>query len=180
MGLETATLAAIGLAVSAGGAVMQASAQSDAKKAQRNAAEEQRKVRAEEKAQLAAKAANERRQQIREERVRRAQVIQSSENTGVSGSSGEMGATANLATQLGANIGYNVGAIASANKATQYAQNSADFLGSAQNSMSRANTWGSVGGLGTSIFSSSGGFNAFSDSQAPAPVQHGPSDGGPL
>lgn len=44
------------------------------------------------------------RQQIREERIRRAQILQSSENTGVSGSSGALGATSALQTSLGSNL----------------------------------------------------------------------------
>lgn len=175
MGLET--IAMIGLAVSAAGTVASVSKQREAQQSQRQAAEEQRKVRAEQKAQLASEAANERRQQIREERVRRAQVIQASENTGVAGSSGEMGAVGNLATQLGTNIGFNVGSIARANRISEASQNAADLLGSAQNSLTKANTWGSVSGLGMSIFSSAGGFNAFDESQPPAPVQHGPTFG---
>lgn len=45
-----------------------------------------------------------RRQQIRQERVRRAQIAQQSENTGVTMSSGQIGAESAINTQVGANI----------------------------------------------------------------------------
>lgn len=45
-----------------------------------------------------------RRQSLREERIRRAQIMQASEAQGTSGSSGELGSVASLGTQLGTNM----------------------------------------------------------------------------
>ena len=55
-------------------------------------------------AEQAAQQAAQTRSQIREERVRRAQILQSSENTGVTGSSGALGATGALQTTVGSNL----------------------------------------------------------------------------
>ncbi len=136
--------------------------------------EEQRKARQEEKAQNAAQAANERRQQIREERVRRAKVIQQSQNTGVSDSSGELGSTSGLSTQLGANLGNNTGRLNSANNISGFAQNAADFNSQAENSLYKANMWGQIGSVSMSIFSAAGGFGAMggAGTQSPAPVSN--------
>lgn len=173
MGILTALA---GLAVAAYGAKEQRSAQKDAEKAQKRAINEQKTARAEQEAVNARQAAEERRQQIREERVRRAQVIQSSANTGVSGSSGEIGAVSNLSNQLGSNIGYNTSQIRAANNITAANQRASDFLSSAQSKINSANQWGQVSGLGLNIFQAGGGFNSIFGSQgmftqAPAPVE---------
>jgi hypothetical protein len=57
--------------------------------------------------------------------------MQSSENSGTSGSSGESGASAGLATQLGANIGFNLGQIQGANAISIFNQNAANLQGQA-------------------------------------------------
>lgn len=106
-------MAAISTVVIAGaalaGAAVSASNQREARNEARRAARNQERARQEQRASNAARAAQERRQQIREERVRRARILQSAENTGTSGSSGEIGALGSLATQLGSNIGFNLG-----------------------------------------------------------------------
>ncbi len=108
MGISGAAIAGY---VSAGaavvGTVMSYNAQQDAKQNARESAEAQRAAQAEQRARAAAQAAQERRQQIREERVRRARIIQGSENAGVTDSSGAMGALAGIATNISANLGAN-------------------------------------------------------------------------
>lgn len=170
MGILTALA---GLAVAAYSSSQQRSAQKDAEKAQKKAINEQKTARAEQEAVNARQAAEERRQQIREERVRRAQVIQASANTGVSGSSGELGAVSNLGNQLGSNIGFNASQIRSANNITNANQSAADYLSSAQSKLNSANQWGGFAGLGLNIFQAGGGFNSIfgSMTQAPAPVE---------
>lgn len=113
----------------------------------RRAANEQRKARNVQEARSAEAAMNERRKQYREERIRRAQIIAASENTGVSGGSGELGSLAGLSTKAGAAIGSNIGGIAAGQAISQYEQTAADFLGSAQDHMNDANTWGQIGSL---------------------------------
>lgn len=83
-------------------------------------------------AQNAADAAKERRQQIREERVRRARVIQASINTGVADSSGELGAVGALSTNLNSNIGSNLGKMQTAENISIFNQGAADAQGNIQ------------------------------------------------
>lgn len=172
MAISSTVMAAIGLAFSAFSAMKQADAQEEAQQAQRRSDDEQRKARDEQKAGQAAQAAAERRQQLREERIKRARLIQSGQNSGVAGSSGVAGAAGNLQTQLQTNIGFNQGQIQNASNISQFSQNSADFLSSANNSVAEANQWGQAAGVGMNIFKASGGFKSIfnSGTQAPAPV----------
>lgn len=171
MGIETIVSVA-GLAFSAYSTMQQQDAQDEARAQQEQANAENRKAREEQKAAQAAQSAAERRQQLREERVKRARLIQSSANSGVAMSSGEAGASGSLATQLGTNIGFNLGQQQAASNISAAGQNAADFLSSANNSISEANQWGTMASAGMSIFQQSGGFNTIfkSTSQAPAPV----------
>jgi len=67
-------------------------------------------------AQQNVKAAAERRAQIRQERVRRAQILQASFDTGTAGSSGELGGISSLDSQIGNNMSnINEGATTSNN-----------------------------------------------------------------
>jgi len=95
MALATSTyIAAAAVAVAAGSAYaghqQAAAAAEDQKDAQDIATNEQR-----------AASEQQRRQQIREERVKRASIIQASQNTGVSSSSGELGSLSVLNTSTG-------------------------------------------------------------------------------
>lgn len=157
-------LAVASLAVSAVSASNQAGAQADAKKDAKRALAEQARARSEQQAENSAKAAQERRQQLREERIKKAKIIQSSENTGVSMSSGESGSVGSLNTQVGTNIGRNLGSLQTSENISQANQNAADFMSSSQNHMSDYNTWGLVGSLGQSVFSAAGGFNTLAES----------------
>ena len=150
--------AIIGGTVAVAGTVNADKARKEAAESGRKAEAEGKKIQAEGKANNAAQAAAERRSQIREERVRRARIMQSSENTGVDSSSGEAGALGSLATGLGSNIGSNLGRIASANRVSEYNQNIATFQGDAQNSLFKAQKYDSMASLGSSIFSAAGGF----------------------
>lgn len=156
------TIVAIGALVIGGASYISSEqARGDAKQAAADSAAEQRKSQSEVKALNAQKAANEQRTQIREERIRRARVEQGSENTGTSGSSGEFGATSGLATQLGANIGTNIGQLAGAQRISMFNQNAADFSSSAQQSLSDSQSAAGLTGLSMNIFNSAGGFGNF-------------------
>lgn len=124
MGLEV-IIAAAAFTVSAASYVEQKEAASDAREAQGKAQSEQ-------KALSASSGAAERRQQIREERVRRSRIMQASQNTGTSGSSGEFGAIGSLSTQLGANIGTNLGAQAAGQRISIFNQEASDAMFSSQ------------------------------------------------
>lgn len=150
----------------------QADAQDAARRDQENANAEQRKAREEQKAAQAAQSAAERRTQIREERVKRARLLQSGVNSGVTGSSGEAGASGGLSTQLNTNIGFNLGQQQAASNISDAGQNAADFLSSANSHIVDANQWGQIGALSMNIFDRAGGFNSIfkGSTQAPAPV----------
>lgn len=115
------------------------------------AADEQRKARMEQQSQNAAQAAGERRRQIREERVRRARIVQSSINTGVTDSSGELGGQANLATQANTAIGFNNAALKGAQDISIFNQNAVDFSSESQSAMAKSNQWGGVGNIFASM-----------------------------
>jgi len=166
-------VAIIGVLASVAGVVQQQQAQAEAKSDQKKAEAEQRKARDEQKAQQAAQSAQERRAQIREERVRRARIVQSSENTGVGTSSGSSGATGDLATTLGANLGYNIGQTAASGRISDLNQSAADFMSSSQSHINTANNWGQVGSIGQSIFGAAGGFKNFTGSSTPQVTSSG-------
>lgn len=105
----------------------------------------QEKARQEQRAQTAEESAKERRQQIREERVRRARMLQSAENSGVADSSGEVGALASLSTGLSENLGFSLNSEARGNAISDAQQNAANAAGRAQTSQA-------IGSLATSIF----------------------------
>jgi hypothetical protein len=90
----------------------------------------------------------------------------------VSGSSGEAGASGGLSTQLGSNIGFNLGQQQASSNISAAGQNAADFLSSANSHIVDANQWGGIKDLSMNIFSKSGGFNSIfgGGTQAPAPV----------
>lgn len=121
-------------------------------------ADQGRLAQGEQKAANAQAAAQERRNQIREERVRRARILQTSENTGTSGSSGEAGSLGALSTGLSSNIGSNLGSIQRANTLSDIGQRSADFAGAMREGQAQQQFGQSLFQMGTSIFSASGGF----------------------
>lgn len=176
MGWVAAGALVVSLVASNEQAQAQKSAAKKQEENQRRILSEQEKMRAEQQASNADKAAREKRQQIREERVRRAKVMQASENTGVAGSSGELGSVAGLGTQLGSNLGFNASQLASAGRVNA----SASAIGGIEQQMVSDNLnlqrdmlkWGQVKGASDSIFSVALGSmsSGSSGTQAPAPV----------
>lgn len=137
MGVEVA-IAVVSLAVAAGSAYEQ-------QKQAKAAAKDRKKAGQVSQAEQAAQQTQNRRQQIREERVRRAQITQASVNTGVSGSSGELGSQSALGSLISGNLA-----------ATTRQQNSANAIGSFSQSAAdkdvSAAGWGAVSGAAASIF----------------------------
>lgn len=173
MGIDPVTIGLASLALTAVSTISQMDAQDDARSAQQAANEQQRIAQQEQKAAQSAQAAAERRQQIREERIKRARIMQSSENTGVTASSGAAGAAGSLSTQLASNLGFNIGQRQAGENISTANQNAADFLSSANNSISSSNQWGQVQGLSLNVFDKAGGFKSiFSTTQTPAPVSN--------
>jgi hypothetical protein len=138
---DPVTLSYIAIASVGVGTAVSIDQQSKARKAQQRAGDEQR-------ARNASEAARERRQQIREERVKRARIAQASENTGVQGGSGELGATAGLGTNLASNIGANLGRIQTANQISLFEQQAANYMMNAN----IATQVGNLGFQGASLF----------------------------
>jgi hypothetical protein len=148
VGLEIGTIVAIAAATTAvAGVVTGQEARRDARRAQEKSASEQR-------ASNAANAALERRKQIREERVRRARILQSGENSGTAGSSSEAGAVGGLSTTLSSNVGFNLGEI-------MRSQNISLFQQDYANAQANQATGNDLFNLGSSIFQASGGFSNF-------------------
>jgi hypothetical protein len=137
--------------------------------------------RAEQQAMNASQAASERRQQLREERVKRGKLIQASTNSGVSYSSGELGGTSALSTQKATNLGTSFGMFDAATRASNDQQQAANVMGAAENQARagqlESSIWSGIGGLGSAIFQGTGGFTSLFGnkkdpfSQAPAPVE---------
>lgn len=151
-----AAVAAVGVGVASYKSVERARKEAAANYKEQAAA--QTKVRSEQAALNAQQAAGERRQQIREERVRRAKLMQAAEATGTEGSSGELGALGGMATQLGANIGTNLGQLAGTGRINALTQQAADFGTAAQNALNNSASAMNRLNLSMSIFQSAGGF----------------------
>lgn len=156
MGLEVVLMAA-SAAVGVASYVEAKEARSEQKAAVQEQAKVQGQIQSEQKAANVAAAANERRSQIRESRVRRARVMQSATNTGASGSSGEFGALGSLGTGLSSNIGSNLGQIETANRVSDLGQTAANFGTAANVAGLKAQDATSMFQLSTSIFSGLGG-----------------------
>lgn len=100
--------AVVGVAAGIGGAVMQAKAAKQQKKAMQRSQDAQLEQNRIEQARANVQAQRERVQQVREARIRRASVISSAGNAGVgvgTGTSGLSGATSSIQSQLGQNLG---------------------------------------------------------------------------
>lgn len=142
-------IGAVGAVVGIAGGIEQ---RSNAKRAAESSAAAAARNQAEQKANAAGKAANERRQQIREERIKAARIMQAGENSGTAGSSTESGALGGLSTQLGTNLGYNAGQVASAGRQSANAQEAADFNFASQEALGAAGNYDRLFNASGSIF----------------------------
>lgn len=134
--------------------------------AARHAADLQREAQSEQVAQNTAKAAAERRQQVRDERIRIARVDQAAANTGTEGSSGALGAVGSIGTQTSNNVGINLGAIQAGNNISNLNQQAADSIFQGQQDASLAQNVGSIfGALGSAA--QSYGQSAYSTKKIP-------------
>ena len=112
-----AATAAVAVAVVGGAAAHEQS---------RKAASQAKKGRKTARAGEAAVEAQNIRQQVREERVRRAQIIAASETSGASGSSSEAGSLSALRTSVGSNIAFSKGQTEVSDAVSRKLQQSAD------------------------------------------------------
>lgn len=90
------------------------------------------------------------RQKAREERVRRARIQQAAENTGVGGSSGEVGALSAIQTNLASANAFQAGTAAAAGSVTRR-------LNSAAGHEQDAAKWGQIQGIANTVFGATGG-----------------------
>ena len=128
------------------GGIAQASAAS-------SAARQQREANATQSAQNQVEGTQSRRERIREARIRRAQMIAASETTGTSNSSGLIGGTGALNTNLGGLVSASSGASAANNGINRNMQRAADYT-------ARGNT---IGAWTNTIQQGFGGFQSIFD-----------------
>ncbi len=161
MGMDPITIGLIASAtVGAASYVEAKSARKEQAAAVAQQAEVNKQIQSEQKAANVAAASTERRQQIREARVRRARIMQSSQGTGATGSSAEFGSIGGMSTQLATNIGSNLGAIQTAGRISDLGQTAADFGTQANFAGVKAQDATSMFQLSTSIFSGLDGAEA--------------------
>jgi hypothetical protein len=150
----------ISLALTAFGAYQSYNQMQNAKSASKDAARNQRASQEAQNRASQVEGQRARIQQVREARIRRAQILSSTGNEGLgfSGTSGYTGGTGAVTSQAGSNIGY-------INQRQNQANEISAFNVAAGNAMSRANTagasaqqWQALSGLGMSVFNQSGGF----------------------
>lgn len=110
---------------------------------QQKAAKKQREAGRVQNAGQKAQETAQRRQQLREQRIRRAQILQAGEGTGTSGSSGVFGATSGVTAQTQSNIAFTKGQ-------TLAAEGASTQLQSAATHTLNANIWGQIGQIGIS------------------------------
>ena len=139
------TIAAVAVGVSAVSAYMQYESAQDAADAQKEAAAAQGRSAAVEAQQARIK-------QVREARIRRAQVISSGTNSGMGmGSSGIGGAVGSISSQMGSNIG-------TINQQQTFAQETSAALQKAADANVTAQGWQMIGNFSQSAFNQAGGF----------------------
>lgn len=121
MGIET-----VGIIVGAVGAAAGAYGTIQAQKGAKKAAKEQEKAADVAAAQQKQEEMEKRRQQIREQRIRTAQIEQGAANAGVSGSSGEIGAKSGVQTVTASNIAFGTSAAKAAEGISEHNQAAAE------------------------------------------------------
>lgn len=149
----TGVAALVGAVSAAAGATASIISGNAARSNARHAADLQQQAQEQQKANDASKAAEERRQQFREQRVKQARIEQASINTGTDQSSGQLGAVSGSATQLSSNVGFNLGQLQGANRIGELNQGAADSMFDARRDLDNGaeissifNTVGSVAG----------------------------------
>lgn len=155
MAFATSTYLAIAAVAAAGaGAYTQ-------DKAAKGAAKDREEAEDVAKAEAAAQRNEQVRQQVREERIRRATIMQSAQNTGVGGSSGELGSLGALQTSIGANIGSMARQQASANAVGNLMQSAADKEAAGARGAA-------IGSFASSVFSAGSGIYTQNEAQQTA------------
>jgi len=160
MAIATTTIiAGIAAAAAVAGTAVAYQGQQQAQAAADRNKRAQEEAQSEQKAAQAQAAAEDRRRQVREERVRRARIIQSSVNTGTAYSSGEAGALGSLSTGLSTGLGGNVGGEARAGRIGGFLQDAATAKADIQRGQNQVAFGNQIYGIGSTIFQGAGGFS---------------------
>lgn len=138
-------MAAVSSIIAAAALAATAAAGYEQRQQAKKAAKEQKEARAIAGAEQSAQQMEGRRQQLREERVRRAQILQASENTGVTASSGALGSVSALGTSTGANV-------ASLSRQANSATGISAASQRAANADLRGQEAAAIGGITSSVF----------------------------
>lgn len=146
MALATTTYLAIAAIAVSGATAYESGQQAKA------AAKKQKEAGQVSAAEQAAQQTAQTRAQIREERVRRAQILQSSESTGVTGSSGALGSVGALQTSVGTNLASASRQASSAQAITGLTQQAADFNAKAREIQAMGSVASSAIMAGSNIF----------------------------
>lgn len=141
-------------------AIYQASEAEDAEDRQHAARQEQKKANEIQRAEQAERDAATKRRKIREDRIRRAQILASSESAGVTASSSQFGTQSALTTDVGTQGSFMQGQAMAADAISARLQTAADLEGQADAINTRAAGIASVattagGALGTTKWAKS-------------------------
>ena len=150
------TIALVGLAVGTVGTIASMSQQRKAAKAAEQSSAWQENSQAEQSAANARESAIARRQAIREERVKRALILQASETAGTSGSSGEVGALGGMSTQLGSNMGTSQGMVMQGQRISFNNQAASNWGAKAGTYQNRSNAYQQLGNFGFGVMQQAG------------------------
>lgn len=130
-------------------------------KATKQAAAAQREATAAQGRSASVEAQRARIQQVREARIRRAQVLSAGTNAGLGmGTSGIGGAVGSIASQMGENIG-------SINQQQTFADQTSAALQQAADYQVKAQKWQTIGNFSQSIFNQAGGFTTIFGGNTP-------------
>lgn len=153
----------IALAVTAASAVSQHSQGKKAARAAEEQAQAQKEGIAAQSRSAQVDAQRQRVAQTREARIRRAQVLASSGNSGIGiGSSAVTGGISSIGSQEGANIGSIGQQQTFANEASAASQRAADAGASIAQAGAKAQQWQAIGSIAGSVFQQKDGFTTLS------------------
>lgn len=151
----------IALAVTAFSAVQQYREARKQAKIQEDIAREQKKQQELQKRVADVKAARERAEIARNQRIRRATMVAGAEATGGAGGSALAGGAGSLLTRSASEVGFNLMGQAAGDKIFASNQRIGDLSIDASQSMSHSAMWGAVGKIAGGVFSATGGFGQF-------------------
>lgn len=155
-------IAVAGLVMAVAGTAMAVVSGNQARAAARHQADLQKQANAEIQARNNAQRAQEQRQLIREARIKNARMEQMSANTGTTGSSGEMGASSAISTNLSSSLGMNNNISAITDNISELNSQIADSQVDQMNAQKTGVLGSGLTSIGGSMFSAAGGYKTVS------------------